>query len=505
MKSSLERVRVLSVTRHKEPTPLDFDTLFHLTDNYTTTRIQKENNISPTLHLYSNETQTTTTYLIVKKYDQSPRHVMKAIFQIMNDEEFDYYVITVEAFANLPLGKRQECLIIKGESKDGSKRLESRYNIIRIKPDDDTSKIIRLEKLDGTGCTFRAELTVKRKWFSSMEEIMQSALEASAEDEVYCYVDEIEQEGMSISKMILITHKDNEVLRDAIQPLVGEEILKFRKERNCHNVSVLKALQLGNVGSLKKNGIEFFIMSLRIYLSEDYKGEYQYRLPSDSSDESDVILTFSRRNDDDYAKAVPIQRRIVKSMRTTTNNANKVVISENTHEKKLQLRFLQVQDINEVMPTFPSHDGIQDLVEVMCSGKYYVIVTRMDLPSLSVLDALFAKYYTPWEEDSFVGKIYPFDEGLTWANKHDKVPTEYPMLITVASSSKMSITQLTSAFIQNPANLRDTGLGRQGRICCFASSNDRKAWEWFNRLDESIDKEINSQAVRLERWVPDDS
>ena len=65
----------------------------------------------------------------------------------------------MEALANLPLGKMEGRLIIKGECKDGSKRLESRYNIIIIKPDDDASKIIRLEKLDGAGCPFRAELT----------------------------------------------------------------------------------------------------------------------------------------------------------------------------------------------------------------------------------------------------------------------------------------------------------------------------------------------------------
>lgn len=54
------------------------------------------------------------------------------------------------ASAKLSIDKRQESLIINGKSKDGK----------------------FFERNDG--CETRAELTVKRKWFSSAEEMFQS-------------------------------------------------------------------------------------------------------------------------------------------------------------------------------------------------------------------------------------------------------------------------------------------------------------------------------------------
>ena len=188
MKSSLERVNIVRI-RHKEPTPLDFFTLFHMTDNNVRDRMLKENNTDPTLYLYSNETQTTTTYLVNPKQGERPLHILETMFQIMNEAEFDYYIIVTEAWRNkehdkkygygeiskLPISEKQECLTTSGKSKDGKESLTILYNIIRIKPEDDSSKIIGFEEhYEGNNSSIRAEQTIKRKWFPSIHELLNS-------------------------------------------------------------------------------------------------------------------------------------------------------------------------------------------------------------------------------------------------------------------------------------------------------------------------------------------
>lgn len=70
--------------------------------------------------------------------------------------------------------------------------------------------------------------------------------------------------------------------------------------------------------------------------------------------------------------------------------------------------------MNVVLPTLPSHADIEDISETLRSGKFYVIITRMIGPTLDIMSTLIAKYYTPNENDDFMQKIFPSDEGITY-------------------------------------------------------------------------------------------
>ena len=324
MKSSLEKVTTVT-TRHKEPTPLDLFTLLHLTDNNVRNRMLKENNTIPSLHLYSKQSQMTTTYLVNPKDNQNPTYILEAMFQIMNgkEDEFDYYIIVNEGWRNkneipekckqvdiakLPMDKRQETLIINGKSKDGKESLTILYDIIRINPEDDNSKIIRFEKFfeGNDGCKTRAELTVKRKWFSSKEKMFQS-MESQTSDnhEVHCCVQGSGVVGSGIHKTILIMHRNYEMLHDSVEQLIGEEIFAFRKERNCFDTSVLESLQFTPL--IIKGRKNMFALMLSISLAQNYKGEFYYRTNHTKVGGVDKLLIFEHRDDDDYRKATPIK------------------------------------------------------------------------------------------------------------------------------------------------------------------------------------------------------
>jgi hypothetical protein len=97
MKSRLERVKVIKM-KNKEATSLDFYTFFHLVDNTTRNQALKQDPRTPTsLHLYCNNTQITTTFILSTE-PENAQYVTVAIFELMNKNEYDYYVIVTEAW-----------------------------------------------------------------------------------------------------------------------------------------------------------------------------------------------------------------------------------------------------------------------------------------------------------------------------------------------------------------------------------------------------------------------
>jgi hypothetical protein len=93
------------------------------------------------------------------------------MFAIMNDYPHDYYVIITEVWrpanksiqeqlkaagykrgdvTKLPIQKKQEVLSVVGRTKDGKEELSTMYDIIRVRPEDDSSQILRFEKIATT-------------------------------------------------------------------------------------------------------------------------------------------------------------------------------------------------------------------------------------------------------------------------------------------------------------------------------------------------------------------
>jgi hypothetical protein len=142
--------------------------------------------------------------------------------------------------------------------------------------------------------------------------------------------------------------------------------------------------------------------------------------------------------------------------------------------------------MNQVLPTFPSLADIQDIKKAQRSGKYYVLITRLAGAELEILSILRYKYYSP-ENGDFVQKIFPFKEGVTFADLLNvkKEIGEPPMMITRAAKVRMSREQLIAAFIPDPTKRSPTAHGEYS-IYCFILAIDVKAWRWIDNLKMAL-------------------
>ena len=64
------------------------------------------------------------------------------------------------------------------------------------------------------------------------------------EHEVYCCILGKNRNERGIEKAMIVAHKNPNVLNNAVEPVIAEELLRVKKERNCHNISVLESLQV---------------------------------------------------------------------------------------------------------------------------------------------------------------------------------------------------------------------------------------------------------------------
>lgn len=142
------------------------------------------------------------------------------------------------------------------------------------------------------------------------------------ETEVYYCIARTWQVGTRTGKSIVACHKDYDILYDSIELLVNEQILAFKKERNCQNKSVFARLGVTPVAISISKDVTFFV-SIALGLSEDYKESFVYRFNATKIGGDDTMSTYAHRDDDYYFKAVPIkkektpaalrQRKVVKS------------------------------------------------------------------------------------------------------------------------------------------------------------------------------------------------
>src|SRR5947209_2971475 len=81
----------VAVRKHKEPTELDFHTFFDVVDNRTRNEILKTGmpGQPPSLHIYSNDTKTTTSFFILT---ENPHDVTDIENQLLkkHHSEYDY-------------------------------------------------------------------------------------------------------------------------------------------------------------------------------------------------------------------------------------------------------------------------------------------------------------------------------------------------------------------------------------------------------------------------------
>jgi hypothetical protein len=105
-----------------------------------------------------------TRHSLMKYAYSLPRYFteMDTIFTLTNKYPHDYYVIITEGrrvasssiqeqivvgdnIAGLPAQKKQEVLVVKGRAKDEKQEMFIMYDIIRTRPKDATSKVLRFE------------------------------------------------------------------------------------------------------------------------------------------------------------------------------------------------------------------------------------------------------------------------------------------------------------------------------------------------------------------------
>jgi len=147
----------------KAPQELDFCTFFRLVDNTTRNSMLKQQPTAPaTLYLYSSKYQTTTSYSLSICDVQDGGRITDALNQLIDENPHDYYTMTTEAWGaqgdslpryqygdifKLPIEKKTEILVVSGKSNDGKQTRTILYDIVRARPGDDTSRVLRFEKL----------------------------------------------------------------------------------------------------------------------------------------------------------------------------------------------------------------------------------------------------------------------------------------------------------------------------------------------------------------------
>lgn len=102
------------------------------------------------------------------------------------------------------------------------------------------------------------------------------------EHEVYCCILGINRNERGIEKAMIVAHKNPNVLNNAAESIIAEELLRFKKERNCHNVSVLETLHVSFMSAVLNNGQDLFSNVITMFL-EDYKGAFAYMTSSPAS------------------------------------------------------------------------------------------------------------------------------------------------------------------------------------------------------------------------------
>ena len=145
--------------RLKAPPDMDFHTFFHVVDNTTRNCLSRQLPTAPAnLYLYSSKDQIITVYELTF-CNGGTTH---ALNQFIEENLHDYHTIAAEAWCarneylpeyqygdtfKLPIGKKKETLIVDGQTNDGKLRRSILYDIIRARVGDDSSQVLRFEKI----------------------------------------------------------------------------------------------------------------------------------------------------------------------------------------------------------------------------------------------------------------------------------------------------------------------------------------------------------------------
>ncbi|NAL78180.1 hypothetical protein [Nitrososphaera sp. AFS] len=140
------------------PSDLSFHTFFDLVDNTTRNSILRQLPTAPVaLYLYSSKDQTTTCYSLTVVDGGS---ITDALIQLTVENPHDFYTMTAETsgeqaesllwyqygnVSELGVGEMKDNLIVGGF--DGKFRTII-YDIIRARAGDDSSQVLRFEKVD---------------------------------------------------------------------------------------------------------------------------------------------------------------------------------------------------------------------------------------------------------------------------------------------------------------------------------------------------------------------
>jgi hypothetical protein len=137
------------------------------------------------------------------------------------------------------------------------------------------------------------------------------------------------------------------------------------------------------------------------------------------------------------------------------------------------------EQLNEVLPTFPSDDTI--LAEALKSREYHIIITRMEPIMLDTIFKLRDKYKTSFGQ---------FEEGIRLADLisfTDKTKEVYedPMMLTHIPKSLMTDEEVINAFLTDPKNREELLIQSKlfkNMTLCFIRPADLKAWKWITHF-----------------------
>lgn len=143
---------------------------------------------------------------------------------------------------------------------------------------------------------------IKRKWFSSMQEMIDKGLETRTEEpphDVYCCELETKHSDKSITKVMCVIQRDYDVLYEAIESLVAEQKNVLRSKSRHDYVLYMLQLKIIRAEPDGVNKRVFWTATVIISLvdPEETKKEPYYLIVNDS------LKAHERRSDEEYENA----------------------------------------------------------------------------------------------------------------------------------------------------------------------------------------------------------
>lgn len=393
-KEQMQDALVVVVDKHKEPTELDFYTFVHLVDNSTRDDALKHTLPPITVHLYYN--QQTTSFQLFTNSLKAAIHISDEVAHIQHDNPYRFFVLVMPAWrttndsvmkevgrdyragdvAKLPSEKKQEVLAIYGKSKDETERLDIMYDIIRRRPGDDNSQILRFEKLDETNNT-TAHWRFENVKLEEDPELKQ----------IRSYIDEVvprwdsKVEEFGESQRNFLAQVEKEVDSDKLHSFVMRKDVSSRTIVFMHNIKtnkpfLLRRLVIKESDVVRDNNPGYVVSSIQV-------STMAYGNLVDS-----IVLTTTLTNEHDYDKMLSYavnKQEVVYSLHNCDNRDGIIDVITGRGKVARELEFDR-KEINIIKSVLDAFDGLDEknLFSEVQQGKTVLNACDLDVLTRSM-------------------------------------------------------------------------------------------------------------------------